>query len=322
MDKNLPLDFPTLKFCGEARQGYGEDNWCCGFCENSGLIAVFDGCGGSGARQHRAYADHSEAYMASRLCAGVVYECIQSGFPYTQTAQEFAQQILSPAIRNRLEMNVPSESVSGIRISGLRTLPSTIAAALIGLCDDGQLEVSSVWAGDSRVYVLDTTGLSQLTADDSNQPDPMEGLYDDGTLTNVLCADRPYQLNCRTFRIKPPFMVIAATDGCFGYVSTPMEFEGMILHTMLESSNVAQWEDNLQKLIASFAGDDHTLLLSSFGFGSFGKMQKAFAKRYEKMKRKYLEKVWEAPWEDRELRRRLWKAYRKTYMKYIESERT
>ena len=116
-------------------------------------------------------------------------------------------------------------------------------------------------------------------------------------------------------------MVIAATDGCFGYVSTPMEFEGMILHTMLESSNVAQWEDNLRKLIASFAGDDHTLCLASFGHGSFENIQRTFAPRYEYIRKKYLETVWEAPWEDRETRRLLWADYRINYMKYLESEK-
>ena len=320
MGKSLPLDFSVLKFCGEVREGYGEDNWCYGFCENIGMAAVFDGCGGSGARQHRDYADHSEAYMASRLCAGAVYECMQRNFPCNDSTEQFVQEMLVTAINDRLKSNIPLESPSGIKISGLRTLPSTMAAVLIRTCNDGSLEVSPIWAGDSRVYILDATGISQLTIDDSNQPDPMEGLYDDGTLTNVLCADKPIKLNCRTIHIRPPFMVIAASDGCFGYVSTPMEFEGMILHTMLESCNIAQWEDNMQKLIASFAGDDHTLLLASFGFGSFEAIQKSFSGRYDELRKTYLETVWETPWEDRNIRRRLWADYRKNYMKYIESE--
>lgn len=321
MVKDLPLDFPVLHFCGEARKGYGEDNWCYGFCKDTGMLAIFDGCGGSGARQHAEYANHSEAYMASRLCAGAVYECMQRYFPSRYKEDVFVQNVLFPAISDRLKANVPVESASGIRISGLRTLPSTMAAALVRSCNNEKLAISSVWAGDSRVYVLDASGLSQLSVDDSNQPDPMEGIYDDGTLTNVLCVDRPVQLNHRTIHIQPPCMVIAASDGCFGYVSTPMEFEGMILHTLLESNSVAQWEDNLYRLIASFAGDDHTLLLASFGFGSFGEIQKCFSRHYDQLRKDYLETVWETPWEDRETRRKLWKTYRKNYMKYIESEK-
>ena len=320
MGKSLPLDFPVLKFCGEAREGFGEDNWCYGFCEDTGMVAVFDGCGGSGARRHQQYADHSEAYVASRLCAGAAYECMQRCFPYAYPVEQLVHQELIPAISERLQSNVPPESPGGIKIRGLRTLPSTMASALIRMCDDGMIEVSPIWAGDSRVYILDASGLSQITVDDSNQPDPMEGLYDDGTLTNVLCADKPVQINCRTFRVKPPFLVIAASDGCFGYVSTPMEFEGMVLHTLLETDSIARWEENLQKLIASFAGDDHTLVLASFGFDSYQALQKSFFGRYDELRKKYLETVWETPWEDRDTRRKLWADYRKNYLKYIESE--
>jgi len=320
MSECIPLDFSVLKFCGEVREGYGEDCWCYGFCDSIGFVAVFDGCGGSGARHHEEYTNHTEAYMASRLCAGAVYECMQRFFPCNDPTEQFVQQTLVTAIDNRLKSNTPQGNPSGVKVRGLRTLPSTMAAALIRMCNDGSLEVSPIWAGDSRVYILDTTGISQITIDDSNQPDPLEGLYDDGTLTNVLCADKPIKLNYRTIHIKPPFMVIAASDGCFGYVSTPMEFEGMILHTMLESDNVAQWEDNLRKLIASFAGDDHTLLLASFGFGSYETIKKSFCGRYSELQKTHLETVWKIPWEDRNTRRRLWADYRKDYMKYIESE--
>lgn len=320
MGKTLSLDFSPLAFCGEARTGHGEDNWCYSFSDTAGMIAVFDGCGGSGARQHSIYSNHSEAYMASRLCAGAMYECIQKYFPCQESMEEFVQQTLLPYISRRLKANQPP--AGSLRISGLRTLPSTMAAALIRQCPDGMVEICTVWAGDSRVYLLDGTGLSQLMTDDTNQPDPMEGLYDDGTLTNVICADRPIRLNCRTIRVKPPFMVLTASDGCFGYVSTPMEFEGMILHTLLETGNVAQWQDQLQKLIASYAGDDHTMVLAAFGFGSFAALQAHFAQRNDYLKQEYLDTVWATPWEDRALRRKLWSTYRKNYLKYIEGEQT
>lgn len=318
MDRKLPLDFHTSIFCGEVRKALGEDNWAYGFCEGSGIIAVFDGCGGSGARKHDDYDSHSEAFMASRLCSGALFECIQKHFPTNLEPTAFANKVIAPYIADAIKANIPVEKPNSIKITGMRTLPATMAAALIQTDKTNELCISPIWAGDSRVYILDSTGLSQLTVDDSNQPDPMEGLYDDGTLTNVICVDKQVRLNCHTFRIKPPFMIIAATDGCFGYVSSPMEFEGMILHTMLESSNVAQWEDNLQKLIASYAGDDHTLCLASFGYGSFPTIQQAFRKRYEELRNNYLETVWATSWKDRDTRRRLWASYRQNYMKYIE----
>ncbi len=313
------MDFHSSIFCGEARPEAGEDNWCCGFCDDSGMIAVFDGCGGSGARRHPDYADHTEAYMASRIGAGALYRCIQRNFPCKMEPEQFVSKVIAPGLSQWIDANVPDLDASKPRVKGMRILPTTMAAALIQSGQKDALRVTPIWAGDSRVYILDAYGLSQLTIDDSNQPDPMEGLYDDGTLTNLISADRKVQLNCRSYEIKPPFMVIAATDGCFGYVSTPMEFEGMILHTMLESNCVAQWEDNLQKLITSFAGDDHTLCLAWFGFGSFVNIQRGFQPRYQYLHQNFLETVWATPLEDRDTRRRLWADYRINYMKYIEN---
>lgn len=321
MSIQLPLDFHSSVFCGEVRPALGEDNWCCGFCGDTGMIAVFDGCGGSGSRRHSHYAGHSEAFMAARIGAGSLYYCMQQHFPCEMDAKQFASDIVTPVLSDWMRANIPEADPNKPQVKGMRILPTTMAAALIQPGHEESLCISPIWAGDSRVYVLDANGLSQLTVDDSNQPDPMEGLYDDGTLTNLISADRDVKLNCCSFEVKPPFMVMAATDGCFGYVSTPMEFEGMILHTLLESSNIAQWEDNLRKLIASFAGDDHTLCLASFGYGSFENIQRSFATRYSDLRKKYLEKVWELPWEDRDTRRHLWADYRINYMKYLESRK-
>lgn len=321
MKNDLPLDFHPLVFCGEARPTQGEDSWLHAFHRGTGVVGVFDGCGGSGARSHKEYGGHSEAYMAARLCAGAVYSCAQSGCLQEIEPGVLVQDVLAPAIAEMLHANKVVQNQVGVKVKGMRTLPATMAAALIQ-AKDNAIAVSPVWAGDSRVYVLDASGLSQLTVDDSNQPDPMEGLYDDGVLTNVLCEDSPIRLNCHTYHIKPPFLVIASTDGCFGYVSTPMEFEGMILHTLLESDSVAQWEDNLQKLTASFAGDDHTLCMASFGFGSFENIRSVFSGRYSHLHNTYLERIWATPWEDRETRRKLWASYRNNYMKYIEGGKT
>ncbi|MBO4938592.1 MAG: protein phosphatase 2C domain-containing protein [Oscillospiraceae bacterium] len=315
----LPLDFHPLHFCGQIRPDLGEDNWCYGFAGDSAMIGIFDGCGGSGARTHAAYKSKSEAYMASRLASGAFYECFQKGI-FENGNPEEAARWAEAYIAQRIRDNVPPKEAGAISIKGMRTLPTTMAAVLIRAGAQDEILVTPVWAGDSRVYLLDGSGLSQLSMDDSNQPDPMEGQYDDGLLTNLFCADNPVKLNCRTYRIKPPFMVLAATDGCYGYVSTPMELEGMILHTMLETSSVAQWEENLQNLIASFAGDDHTLCLMSFGYSSFENIQRMFSARYTHLREKYLEKVWTTPWEDRDTRRSLWRDYRKNYMKYLEGD--
>ena len=74
---------PDLQFhlCHDAIQNRGEDCWsvCCG--HSAASIAVFDGCGGSGAQRHDCYTNQTEAYMASRFCAGAFYDSFQDVFP-------------------------------------------------------------------------------------------------------------------------------------------------------------------------------------------------------------------------------------------------
>ena len=80
MQSGLPLDF-ILSFCRERIPEHGEDCYCYSFCDTAGILGAFDGCGGAGARTHAAYSGKSEAYIASRLCAGAVYDSFRRAFP-------------------------------------------------------------------------------------------------------------------------------------------------------------------------------------------------------------------------------------------------
>lgn len=312
------LDF-ILSFCREKIPGLGEDCYCHSFSDNAGLLGVFDGCGGAGAREHEFYSNHTEAYMASRLCAGVFYDCFRKDPPEYITPEQFFRQSLTPALQRCLRRYQPPLQPGEVRIKGsmVQTLPTTAAAALVRSGTGKELEVTAIWAGDSRVYILDEKGLAQLTVDHTTVPDPMENLYEDGLLQNIVTADRPVRFQCRTVRLKPPFMVFAATDGCFGYVSTPMEFEGMLLHTLLESETVDQWEKGLQKLIGSVAGDDHALCMAAFGYRGLSSVQQTLKKRYAQIRQWYLEPVSQLPMEDRDTRRAMWNQYKGDYCRYI-----
>ena len=318
MRSKLSLDH-VLSFCGEKIPGRGEDSYCRAFCDTAGLLGVFDGCGGSGARTHEVYSGHTEAYVASRLCAGVFYDVFCKLFPCTQSAKALTEEVFAPAIKRCLHRFSPPEDESGIRVGGalLRTLPSTAAVALVQEQEDGSALVSAIWAGDSRVYIMDSNGLAQLTLDDSGVTDPMINIYEDGVLTNLLCSGKPVQLHCATFCMKDPFLVFTATDGCYGYLSTPMEFEGLILETLLKAESTAAWERELESRLCAVAGDDHTLCLAAYGYGSFEALQTRFAKRYKEIEERYLIPVSRLPIEDRESRYAIWAQYRGDYMRYI-----
>ena len=318
MSHNMSLDF-FLSFCRDKVPGHGEDSFCYSFCDTAGLLGSFDGCGGAGARTHGYYTGHTEAYMAARLCAGSFYDHFRNLFPGRYSAAELTSGVFGPKTVQRLMDFSPPKDETGFVIKGssVRTLPSTAAVALIQQEKDDSMLVSALWAGDSRVYILDSTGLAQLTVDDTTVSDPMLNLYEDGILRNIFCADKPVQLHCKTIRMTNPFLVFSATDGCFGYLSTPMEFEGILLETLLKSKCPAEWEQRLMEVIGSIAGDDHTLCMAAYGFGSYAAIQKSFAKRFDYLKKNYLESVVLLPVEDRDSRFALWDSYRVEYMRYI-----
>ena len=312
------LDF-VVSFCREKIPGHGEDSYCYSFCDTAGLLGAFDGCGGIGARKHDYYSGYTEAYMASRLCAGSFYDQFRRLFPCGQTAANIAKDFFAPQTAQRLIEFSPPKDENGFQIKGssMRALPTTAAVALIQQNRDGGMLVSAIWAGDSRVYIMDSHGLAQLTVDDTSVTDPMISIYKDGVLRNVVCSDKPVKLHCKTIVMREPFVVFAATDGCFGYLSTPMEFEGVLLETLLESKCAAEWENKLAGFLSSAASDDCTLCLAAYGYGSYTALQESFTGRYEYIEKRYLQPVSRMPVTDQEGRYRLWDMYRDNYMRYL-----
>lgn len=317
MERALLLDF-IISFCRDKIPGHGEDSYCYSFCDTAGLLGAFDGCGGAGARTHSCYSNHTEAYMASRFCAGSFYDYFRSMFPGNYDPSRLCKEVFTPGALERLVKYSPPKDENGFQIRGssIRTLPTTAAVALLQQEKDGSVFVTALWAGDSRVYILDSNGLAQLTVDDTTVTDPMINIYEDGILTNIMCSDKPVKVHCRTIRMDQPFIVFSATDGCFGYLSTPMEFEGLFLETLLDTKCVAEWESELADAITSVAGDDHTLCMAAYGFGSYSMLQKHFAGRLTYLQERYLCHVSKMPLEDRESRVKLWESYRDNYMRY------
>ena len=318
MPKNLPLSF-VLSFCRDKVPGKGEDSYCHSFCDSAGMLAVFDGCGGAGARTHDYYSGKTEAYMASRLCAGAFYDLFRSHFPGEMSGAQFAQEVLKPETVARLVQYQPPKVEGSIQIRGsmVRTLPSTAAAAIMEPAEDGCVKVTAAWAGDSRVYVLDQLGLAQLTVDDATVTDPMLNIYEDGILKNTFASDRPVKMNVKEVVVRPPFMVLAATDGCYGYVTTPMEFEALLLRTLASAKSVSQWEQDLADAISSFAGDDHALVMAAYGYDSFRQVQQSLRPRLEYLWQNYILPVQDVPADRREPRFALWESYRLDYMRYL-----
>ena len=139
--------------------------------------------------------------------------------------------------------------------------------------------------------MLDKNGLAQLTKDDTHIEDAFENLINDGALTNVLSADGKFEIHYKTMLINEPALIFAATDGCFGYIQSPMEFEYIILKSMMESGTPKMFKSQLCKELSNYAGDDLALGMMSFCFGDFLILRCGVAKNYTTWNKEKLPKA-------------------------------
>ncbi len=152
----------------EISGGKGEDSFCCSRAGDAALIGVFDGCGGLGARQYDHYEKHTGAYIASRLASGAVYDWFRGGNGkgrHGNLTEELRERTAGALLLGE------QKGGSALKLRGamVRDFPTTAAIALAEY-GNGEITVQSVWAGDSRVYILNENGLSPLSKDDTPQP--------------------------------------------------------------------------------------------------------------------------------------------------------
>lgn len=300
---------------GEMVNGKGEDNFYHSHTKHSAIVSVFDGCGGLGSRMYDSFGRHTGAYMASRALSGAVHDWYHSTYNIRWKSEKNLVQSLRQFFDQALEI-VSDHGKSTLKLSGsmVRDFPTTAAIALV---QDGgdHLVLHAVWAGDSRVYFMDADGLAQITQDDVDGEDALSNLSSDGALTNLVSSDREYELHYKKVILKQPCVVFAATDGCFGYVPTPMEFEYLLIDTLSKAETPADYEYALKQNIRNYAGDDYTMGMLIFGYADFASMKEAFKSRRLNLEKKYIEPLL--------LRRNeiitneLWRTYRKTYERYM-----
>ena len=294
----------------------GEDSFVMGQDETLAWLCVADGCGGLGSRRYAKLEGRTGAYAASRLAVHIMSRWLQE-HPILPFSPEEGR-----ALRNGLANRLGSkfrdfaqtycqEEKTRIVGSMQRTLPTTLCSACVKK-NESKRDILFAWAGDSRGYVLDANGLHQCTQDHlRSEMDAFESLYCDTPLGNLISADRMPLLSMRRLTVEEPCVVLTATDGAFSGLLTPMEFEFLLLDTLLSAKSWPSWEKKLTNRIRKMAQDDATLLLLPCG--------EAFEPFQQRMKqrRTELQKVFITP-----VRRRKrdvsfacekWKLYQKTY---------
>jgi serine/threonine protein phosphatase PrpC len=302
-----------------------------------GLLAVFDGMGGAGGTVYDTDdGPRSGAYLASRIARDVVEQrMLQILVPDWNLKGEAAAEDLRRSVQKALQEHLSDLKApkSGLRSRLLRALPTTMATiALQRAHRSGSGWLCHVfWAGDSRAYAVEPGGARQLTTDDLRDPgDAMANLHHDSVVSNAMSADTEFRVNYRCVELSAPFLLICATDGCFGYLPTPMHFEHLVLGSLVDAGSTEAWSDTLQRQISAVTGDDAAMAVMAVGAG-FDDLRSLYAPRVAR-----LEELFTAPVDDlagrvdhaeRELARlrqrqveetqQLWDRYKPEYEQYL-----
>lgn len=281
-DQGKFLDYVDSWFSihGEAREDKGEDSFLYILKDEIGLISVFDGCGGSGARLYPSYGNRTGAYIASRVLAQATSQWFDDLNVETNWDDETNCSILKNYIDNLLQFyRNQGGRVSALKGKLIREFPSTLSAAVMRT-EGSTLMVNFIWSGDSRGYVLDSAGLHQATTDDlSGRCDAMKNLYEDSPMNNVISASESYVIHQNKVTLSMPCIVFTATDGCFGYVKSPMEFERILLEQLMQSETIDEWRRRIQEVLSSISGDDYTMCMVAIGFETFDNIKKYYNQR-------------------------------------------
>lgn len=253
-----------------------------------GICGVFDGCGGSGSRVYEEYGGHTGAYIASRVISETMNEWYETWD--TDSGAEVDAEEMKAQIDKRLkEFDYFSRGETKLR--GLaRDFPSTAALFVFRYSEKEKgLVADVVWAGDSRVYILDSAGLHQLTTDDVKSGNPMLNLRTGNIMSNVVSASGKYELHRKRFRLSGKAIVFAATDGCFEYVPSPMHFEDLLLNTLESAGSLNEWKKLLMTELGKRTGDDMSMAGIFVNFKDFAECKKNYRHRRKNLEETYIQ---------------------------------
>ncbi|OIK24764.1 hypothetical protein VT52_025385 [Streptomyces malaysiense] len=251
-----------------------------------GLLAVFDGLGGSGSATawHDGLGEpRSSAWVASRL-ARLGTESWFAGQYEEHRARDPRVSTLPGHLRWLFRAFEPTARRSKVVGSMRRQLPTTLAALRYAV-REGRLECEAMWAGDSRAYLLTSdAGLRAVTRDHTDETDALAQLVQDPQMTNVICADREFQVDFhRRDFTGGRYVLVCATDGFFGYVHTPGDFEHVLLSTLSRAGSAAAWADDLAATVSAYTGDDASLAVVALGYQDFAEVRRHMAPRFAEL---------------------------------------
>jgi hypothetical protein len=167
--------------------------------------------------------------------------------------------------------------------------------------------------------------------DDLREPsDAMANLRRDSVVSNAMSADTEFTVNYRRVELEAPFLLVCATDGCFGYVPSPMHFEHLVLAPLTTTRSVDAWSEAVQQEISAITGDDAAMSVMAVG-ADLNELRSLYAPRVAELKEQFTQPIDElgeavrlAEQQLVEARQRqldetqqLWSRYQKGYERYL-----
>lgn len=286
------IDFSGI-LCVDAEKikDKGEDASIFKFDENgNGYMFVFDGCGGAGSEKHLDLNKEKSAYIASRSCALFLdyYSNHQDLLDVSRLGTELYYYLTN--INKSYHMESSESTLVDV-------LPTTISGACVKFTKD-ELTANFIWAGDSRGYIIDKDGLSQVTEDDVNSEDAYSNLFDDFIMSNRIHGNsnkEMFKIHTTDVKLKDKCIVICATDGCYDYFNSPMVFEFFLITMMITSDNFSEAKEKLLDVLNDKSGDDCSLIAAFYGFSDYTEIREFLKKRFDILKAdkdKFNESYW------------------------------
>lgn len=238
---------------------------------NDKFLIVCDGLGGDGSSKHKVKDDpnalEKSAYLGSRevsrLCQAFFishYDALVNPAELSEAISQLKSTIITGL--NEYLINNPKADEN----KGGMVFPTTLASAVFRECDD-HIELTAIWAGDSRVYAFDEKkGLQQLSVDD------VEGEFDacfgkDCRMKNCISQDNDFNINFAQYSLPPKSIVFVCSDGCFDFLPSPIHFEKQVMLGLYDLGSIGTSESKLKVSIEKIgAGDDCTIAGFVSGF--------------------------------------------------------
>lgn len=262
------------------------------------LLMVCDGLGGSGQNTYVVDGEkRTSAYLGSRRLSEACREFVSDHWDelrgHWQEPEAFVGE-LKAHISASLDGYVQEKELKNlVRGKSMQMLPSTLAAILYLPGEDGT-EVLVLSAGDSRAFVLTPEeGLRQLSADDVFED--VDAFEKAATMTNNIRQDGAYHINFGYFRLPAQCILLVCSDGCFDYLSTPMELEFLLDYSVVKCGAVLDAEKNClgecfgDLLVRKGLKDDCTMAGAVVGYSDAKQMQRLFLERARYVQETYLE---------------------------------